>query len=49
MVSLATLLTAYKLYKTGTSVYKAYKRSYKGKKKAKRPQMQNLNIGWTQK
>jgi len=45
MVSIATLLTAYKLYRAGSSIYKQYKRSYKGKSKRKRTKM-NTNIGW---
>ncbi len=46
MVTLANLLTLYKLYRTGSAVYKQYKRSYKGKSKRKRNKMYNKNIGW---
>ena len=46
MVSLSTLLTAYKLYKVGSNLYKKYKRSYKGKSKRKRRMKNQLNIGW---
>ncbi len=47
MVSVATLLKAYTLYKTGSAIYKQYKRSYKGKSKRKQNKMNNK--GWSQK
>ncbi len=46
MVSMTTLLTAYKLYRAGSAIYKQYKRSYQGKSKRKRNKMNNQNIGW---
>ncbi len=46
MVTVATLLKAYALYKAGTGLYKQYKRSNKGKSKRKRKTMYNMNIGW---
>ncbi len=47
MVTVANLLTMIKLYKLGSSAYKQYKRSNKGKSKRKRNKM--VNIGWSQK
>ena len=47
MVTLANLLTLYKIYKLGSGAYKQYKRSYKGKSKRKRNKM--TNKGWSQK
>ena len=44
MVTIATLLKAYSLYKAGSSLYKQYKRSYKGKSKRKRNKMINTNF-----